>query len=299
MQNREHFLDPSTLAKIDDYYLVARTVVEGFIAGLHKSLYHGFGSEFVHYRNYTTGDDLKYVDWKVFARLDKVQIKVFQEETNSNNYIVLDTSASMNYKGKNSQISKIDYGKILTGCLAYLVNRQGDNVGFYAYNDALICALKPENRGSQVQNICTQMLGLEPKGICNHTLLLTHLAEMFRRKGIIVIISDFLDSDEILDKALRFFKVAHHDCILFHILDDDEVDFPFYGHARFIDSESGHEISTAPDVVRDQYLRSFKSYLEGFESSCLSHNLDYFRITTSQPLANALASYLHKRELFR
>ena len=134
---QEQYLDPSILARTSNYQLLARNVVEGFISGMHRSLYHGFGSEFVHYRNYTAGDDLKYVDWKVYARLNRFQIKVFQEETNTNCYIVLDTSKSMDYSGDSSRVTKLEYGKILAACIAYLVNRQGDNVGFYGYDTEL------------------------------------------------------------------------------------------------------------------------------------------------------------------
>ena len=139
----EHLLDPAILSKIDNYPLLARTVVEGFIAGLHGSLYHGFGSEFVHYRNYSPGDDLKYVDWKVYGRSDKYYVKVFQEETNTNCYIVLDSSASMGYSGADGRMTKLQYGKIIAACLAYLINRQGDNVGFYGYSDQLKCCVQP------------------------------------------------------------------------------------------------------------------------------------------------------------
>ena len=296
---KDHLLDPEILAQINNFSLLARTVVEGFISGLHKSLYHGFGTEFVHYRHYYPGDDLKYVDWKVYARLNKFQIKVFQEETNCNAYIVLDTSASMAYKGQNRSISKIDYAKMIVACLSYLISRQGDNVGFYSYDERLRVSIKPGHRGGQVQNICNNLTTLKIGGACHHKNVLFRLVEMFNRRGIIIIISDFLDVDETLRKAIKYFRVAHHDCILFHILDDDELTFPFTDTVRFVDSESNNEINTAPDRVRERYLSAFNTYLAEFQDSCLKDNVEYFRFSTSQPLAKILAAYLNKREIFR
>ena len=292
-------MNPEILAQINNFSLLARTVVEGFIAGLHTSLYHGFGTEFVHYRHYYPGDDLKYVDWKVYARLNKFQIKVFQEETNCNSYIVLDTSASMGYSGRGRSISKIEFAKMIVACLAYLINRQGDNVGFYAYDEQLRVSIKPGHRGGQVQNICNKLANIEAAGSCQHEHVLHRLADMLQRRGIIVFISDFLDADEALKKAIRYFRASHHDCILFQILDDDELNFPFTESTRFIDSETGNEINTAPERVRDHYLNSVNRYLREFEDNCLKNNVDYCRLSTSQSLANILAAYLHRREIFR
>ena len=296
---KEHFLNPEILAQIDNFSLLAKTVVEGFISGLHKSLYHGFGTEFVHYRHYYPGDDLKYVDWNVYARLGRFQIKVFQEETNCNCYIVLDTSASMGYQGRNRSVSKIHFAKMIVACLSYLISRQGDNVGFYAYDGQIRVGIKPSHRGGQVQNICNKLATIDTSGSCDHKGVLHRLAEMLQRRGIIIFISDFLDVDEALRKAIRYFRVSHHDCILFHILDDDELKFPFTGNVRFIDCENSNEINTAPNIVRDRYLNSFNKFLVDFEDACLKDNVDYFRFSTSQSLENILAAYLHRREIFR
>ena len=296
---KEYFLNPEILAQINNFSLLARTVVEGFIAGLHKSLYHGFGTEFVHYRHYYPGDDLKYVDWKVYARLDKFQIKVFQEETNCNNYIILDTSASMSYSGGGRSLSKIDFAKMIVACLTYLINKQGDNVGFYAYDEKLRVSIKPGHRGGQVQNICNRLATIEAAGSCQHENVLHRLADRLQRRGIIVFISDFLDVDEALKKAIRYFRASHHDCLLLQVLDGDELKFPFTGSTRFIDSESNNEINTAPDRVRNRYLKSMNQYLSEFEDNCLKNNVDYLRLSTSESLANILAAYLHKREIFR
>lgn len=296
---REALLDPAVLAGIQNYALLARNVVEGFVAGLHRSLYHGFGSEFVQYRNYARGDDLKYVDWKAYARLGKHLTKVFQEETNSNCYIVLDASASMAYAGEEGTISKLHYAKIMAACLAYLMNRQGDNVGFYAYSDELRGAIPPAYRSGQVQQVCLELARLEGEGGCDHAKVLGYLAEHFSRRGVVVLISDLLDADEALFKAIRRFRVAHHDCIVFQVLHPDEVQFPFAGPVRFVDSEDGREIVSAPERVRQQYLDSFQRHLNDVERFCRASEVDFLRVTSAEPLASVLAAYLHRREIFK
>ncbi len=295
----EHLLDPKIIANIDNYSLLARTIVEGFIAGLHRSLYQGFGSEFVHYRNYSPGDDIKYIDWKVYARSNKFQMKVYEEETNTNCYIILDTSASMAYSGSKDRITKLHYAKIICACFAYLINRQGDNVGFYAYNDTLRTCIKPGHRSGQVHSICSQLERLDPIGKGDHNTILRKLGELCNRRGIIVLVSDFLDFNEELAKTIRYFKFAHHDCILIQVLDDDEVNFPFQSNVRFIDSESNDELTTYPELVRQKYLHSFKKFMSNFESFCWKNDIDVEQIATSSSLVNILAAFLHRRELYR
>lgn len=299
MTSREHFLDPSVLAEVDNYALLARTIVEGFIAGLHRSLYHGFGSEFVQYRNYTPGDDFKYLDWKVYGRSDKYQIKVFQEETNTNCYIVLDASASMAYTGAKSRISKLQYAKIMVACLTYLVRRQGDSVGLYAYSDQLHCCVNPGHRAAQTQTIFGHLARVQPSGKGAHKTILAQLTELVQRRGIVILIGDFLDIDDEVLKTIRYFRVAHHDCVVFHILDDDEVEFPFAEDTQFVDSETADEIITSPANVRDRYRASFTECVSNFERFCWKNNIDYNRTTTSQPLGAVLAAYLHRREQFQ
>jgi uncharacterized protein (DUF58 family) len=294
----EQYLDPKTLSRIDNYALLARTIVEGFISGLHRSLYHGFGSEFVQYRNYSKGDDLKYIDWKVYARHNRYQIKVFQEETNSNCYIVLDTSASMAYDGDGG-LSKLKYGKIMTACLSYLVNRQGDNVGFYAFSDKLHIAMSPSHRSGIMHEINVELNKLEPGGTADTSTVLNYLAEHFSRRGVIVFISDFLDPDPEFLKTIRRFRFSHHDVVLFHVLHDHELDFPFDKTVRFVDSETGDELLTAPEVVRHQYQTAMNAFLDDVETFARKGDIDYQRLRTSDPLAACLSAYLHRREAMK
>ncbi|OVE82175.1 hypothetical protein BVY04_01960 [bacterium M21] len=294
----EKFLDPSALSRIDNYDLLARTVVEGFVSGLHKGLFHGFGSEFVQYRNYNRGDDLKHVDWKAYSRSGRLQVKVFQEETNCNCYVVLDSSASMAYAGE-GRVSKLHYGKMLAASLAYLVNRQGDNVGLFGYSDRLRAEVPPGHRSDQLHRICVELARLEAEGGCSHRSVLNYLGEHFNRRGIIIMISDFLDPDEELMKALKRFRAGHHEVVLFQLLDDDELDFEMSGSVRFVDSESGNELVTAPEVVRETYKAAFDECRQKLEHDAVRNNIDYMMLRTSAPLDGAMAAYLHRRENFQ
>lgn len=294
----ERYIKPEVLARIDNYNLLARNLVEGFISGLHKGLFHGFGTEFVQYRPYNKGDDLKFVDWKAFARSRKLQLKVFREETNCNCYIVLDSSASMAYEAE-GRVSKLKYAKMLAASIAYLVNRQGDNVGFFAYNDKIRTEVRPGHRADQVHRICIELARLKAEHAADHSSALNYLGEHFNRRGIIVMISDFLDPESELVKSLKLFRAAHHDVLLIQVLDDDELNFEFSGNVRFVDSESQDEMVTAPHIVRRQYLEALDAFLTTLDHDAMRNNIDYIRLACSQPLDGALASYLHRRENFQ
>ncbi len=294
----DRFLDPNVLARVDNFELLARNVVEGYVAGLHRGLYHGFGSEFVQYRHYNRGDDLKYVDWKAYARLNRLLLKVYQEETNCNCYVVLDVSSSMAYGGA-GRVTKLHYGKMVAACLAYMANRQGDNAGLFAYSDKLQGQVPAGHRSGHIHRIAAELTRLKAGGGCDHGKVLSYLAEHFNRRGLIVMISDFLDPDEALAKYVKHFRAAHHDLVLFHILDDDEIDFDMDGTVRFVDSESSTEVVTSPIAVRERCKVALKEYLQKFETFCRQHEVDYCRCRTSEPLDAALAAYLNRRESFR
>ena len=292
-------LDPAALARIDNYSLLARTVVEGYLSGLHRSLFQGYGSEFFQYRTYAPGDDLKYVDWKAFARRDKFYTKIFQEETNMNTCLFLDTSASMDYQGRRAPCSKLRYSAMIGACLAYLATRQGDNVAFYAYNSALDVCIKPSQRPGHLHRVLVEMARMQAKNTADHERVLGPLIEDLRRRGVIVIISDLLEADQGLERILKRFRYAHHECVVFQVLDPDELDFPFEGTTRFLDSEHDGQVVTSPPVVRESYLSRLREYLERMRLTCLELDVDYLLCRTSENLGNMLAAYLHRRESLR
>jgi uncharacterized protein (DUF58 family) len=294
--NLAELLSPATLARIDNYALLARLAVEGFISGLHRSLYHGFGSEFFQYRSYVPGDDLKYVDWKVYGRQDKFYTKVFQEETNMNCCVLLDASASMAYQGRRAACSKLQYGCMIGASLAYLASRQGDNVGLYAYSDELLASVPPGRRTGGLQRLMTELQRLQPSGVADHESALNLVGEKFRRRGLVIYISDMHGLEDSLARHIKRFRFAHHDCIVFQVLDDDELDLPFHRTTRFVDSENAAQTATAPDIIRDGYQRDMEAFTDAIRNACLSERADYLLARTSDNLGNLLAAYLHRRE---
>jgi uncharacterized protein (DUF58 family) len=288
-------LSPSVLARIDDYSLLARVVVEGFISGLHRSLFQGFGSEFFQYRPYAPGDDLKYVDWKVYGRSDRLQTKVYQEETNMNCCLLLDASASMEYQGDRASCSKLRYAAMAAACLAYLASRQGDRVGLYAYGNGLRTVVHP-GRGGGLHGVLTAIAGLTAEGVADHRQALDFVSDSVRRRGIVVWLSDFHGAEDEAGSLLKRFRFAHHEGVAFQILDPDEIDLPFGGTTRFVDSESSAEIVTAPDEIREDYQRQVKAFTETIRVSCLREQVDYLSMRSDENLGNLLAAYLHRRE---
>jgi uncharacterized protein (DUF58 family) len=289
-------LSPETLARIDSYSLLARVVVEGFLSGLHRSLYQGFGSEFFQYRNYVPGDDLKYVDWKVYGRLDRFFTKVFQQETNLDCTIVLDTSASMAYQGERSHCSKLRYGAMLAACLAYLARRQGDGVGLCTYAQGPSAWIAPGPHRGGAQRVFAELQRLTAAGVADHGAALHFVAEGLRRRGLVVLISDFHGLEDGLEALVRRLRFAHHDCLAFQILDRDELDLPFGRTVRFVDSEADQELTTAPELVRSGYQRAMQGFLERIRGTCLGQQVDYLMVPTTEALGSLLAAYLHRRE---
>ncbi|MEA2013381.1 MAG: DUF58 domain-containing protein [Verrucomicrobiota bacterium] len=295
-QIHSEIFSPELLAKIDNLEILARYLVDGFISGKHKSLYHGFGSEFVHYRNYTDGDDINYLDWKAYARLNEYYIKVFREETNMNCYIILDSSASMDYKGLSASVSKSKYASIIAASLAYMANKQGDNVGLYIHTDKLISQITPGHRRDHLKRIYSELYKTKPQGRANHESNFEYLASNISRKGLVIYISDLMDCEETILEKMKLLKAKHHDCIIMQIMDKDELTFPFTGNMRFIDSEEGGEIVTSPEKIRNEYLASLKEYMNKIKKICYTTQIDLVRLNTSTSPEDALVSFLQKRQ---
>lgn len=295
MQSLTDMLSPTTLAKIDNYHLLARIVVDGYVAGMHRSLYHGFGSEFLQYRNYSPGDDLRYVDWKVYGRLDRLHTKVYQEETNFSCSIILDASASMDYQGTRAACGKFRYAAMIAACLAYLAFRQGDDVGLFVYNDKLVARVPPSRRPGHLRRIISEISRVKPENVGHHEKYLRYASEALRRRGLVFIISDFLDLEADVPGLLRKLRFPRHDCVALQTLDADELDLPFEQTIRFLDSESGESIVTAPRHVRESYQNAVRDYLETLRKTCFDLQIDYLRMDTTRDLGAALAAYLHHR----
>jgi len=288
---------PSTLAHIDNYSFLARVVVEGYISGLHRSLYHGLGSEFFQYRNYSQGDDLKYVDWKLFARSEKIYSKVFLEDTNMNCSILLDTSSSMSYCSSGSSVSKQRYGCMLAATIAYLASRQGDNVGLFIYNDDLLRVVEPKRHNGGLRRIMLELARVKSEGIANQEKVFSKVLSLLKRRGVLVIISDFLDdAGVLLDKWLKYFRSAKQDCIILQVLDRDELEFGFKDSVEFVGLETGNHLLTAPELIADNYRKSMQEYCNTIRTVCLQEQVDFVQLRTDESLGSSLLAYLHKRE---
>lgn len=292
-------LSPATLARIDNYSLLAKTAVEGFLSGIHRSLSHGTGGEFLQYRNYTPGDDLKYVDWKVYSRQNKFHTKVFREETNMNLSLVLDASASLDYQGSRASCGKWRYAAMVAACLAYMAGRQGDNVGLYIYNDRVVQALDPSRSSGQLQRIFGSLTRQKPDHAADHPRAWNYLTGHFRSRGLVVFLSDFLEADNVLPPLLKRLRFAHHDCLAIQVLDPDELDLPFDQSTEFIDAEKGRRLDTYPASVRADYIRAMNDFLARLSQSMTNSQVDFLRLVTSESLAHSLATYLHKRDSLR
>lgn len=291
----EKYLKPSVINQIKRLDLRAQFVVKGFLHGLHASPFHGFSVEFSEHRKYTAGDDLKDIDWQVYAKTDKYYIKKFESETNITGYLVMDLSQSMGYTYQ-QELTKFDYGICLAAALAYLMISQQDPVGLITFNDKIRQSLPPRSKRTQLGNLLSLLSNLEPGGTTNFQHSLGQLAAMLKTRSLVMIFSDFLvDEAQTLDALYRL-KHGGHDVILFHILDEAEVNFPFHGVCNMRDPESNEELKIDADGSRKDYVAAVKEFREGLETQCHNSGIDYVALDTSMQFDTALLEYLHSRQ---
>lgn len=289
-------LDPATLSGLGNLSLMARMAVEGFLSGMHRSLFHGFGTEFLQYRNYTPGEDLKYIDWKVYARSDRLYTKVYEEETNMNCYVLLDASASMDYQGADAPVSKFHYARMAAACIGYLAQRQGDNLGLFAYGEHVREAVEPGHRSGQFDRFLKSLVRAKPEGVAVHEALLESLSLRLRQRGIVVYLSDMLEAEDSLPQALAKFRFRHCDVLAIQILDPDEETLPHPSVSRYQDIESGREVVAWPEAVRTRYREDMDRFLGKLKDGFASAQIDYLRVSTKDSLGLTIAHYLNRRE---
>lgn len=294
MKDYRKYLRPETAAQIQNFEMIAKLVVEGFITGLHRSPYHGFSVEFAEYRQYRHGDETKNIDWKVFGRTERYYVKQFEEETNLRAMIAMDTSASMSYASK-GHISKFDYAAYLSAALAMLLIKQRDAVGLTLYDTEIRKILMPNSKPSFISAILKSLSEVKPSNQTETATALDNLAERIKRRGLVIVLSDFFDDAESVLKALKHFRHRNSEVIVFQILDPRELDFNFGFGANFIDMESGEEILTQPYQIKNAYSQAVTEFTHKIKKECINHNIDYNLITTDQPFDKALRSYLAKR----
>lgn len=287
------FIDPSVLASLNNLEMRARVVVEGFISGLHKSPHRGFSVEFTDYRHYYQGDDMRHVDWKLYARSDKFYIKQYEDETNVRSYVLLDSSASMGFGS--GGMTKIEYAKTLASALAYFITRQRDAVGLITFDEKVNDYIPALCRQPHLIRILRTLAGLQAGAKTDIVKPLSDLAMNLNRKSMVILISDLLEGEEQTIKTLQRLRAMGNDVIVFHVLDEAELLFNFQEATEFVDSETSETFITTPPAVRDAYIENLNKYLDYCKKKCQSSGVDYCLLNTSQPLDTALYSYISRR----
>lgn len=288
------FLDTAVIARLGTMELKARTVVEGFLAGLHRSPYKGFSVEFAEYRQYLPGDDLSTLDWKVYARSDRHYVKKYEEETNVECHLLVDVSASMAYRGA-APMSKLEYGSVLAASLAFLMNRQRDATGLITFDDRIAFRLPAASRPGHLHALLIALERITAGRRSDLGRPLHQLAEALVKRSIVVLVSDLLDEPEPIIKGLRHLRFRGSDVIVFQVLDPNELTFPFQGAARFRDLESDQHVTAEPSSIRTTYLRELASLTLRYDRELRGAGIDYVQLDTSQPLDFALLAYLAAR----
>ncbi len=289
------YLDPETVSRLKGMELKARMVVEGFIAGMHKSPYHGFSVEFAEHRQYMPGDNIRDIDWKVYAKSDRFYIKQYEEETNLKAYLLIDCSASMAYRS-GDRMTKLDYAGLLAGSLSYMMLRQRDAVGLVTFDEKIRRYIPPRSRAGHLHILLNEIAAQMPSDTTNISQTLHEMADRIKRRGLVIIMSDLLDDPEPIISGLKHFRYDRHEVILFHILDPRERDFAFPREAIFRDMETGEEMTTLPYQIRKHYANAVTSFSEEIAAACRQSNIDYHPIDTDMPFDKALYAFLAKRE---
>jgi uncharacterized protein (DUF58 family) len=293
MPDSKRFLHPEAVRRISRLELRARHIVEGFLSGMHRSPYFGQSVEFLQHREYVSGDDLRHVDWKVWARQDRLVIKQFEEDTNLRCTLLVDVSNSMSYG--NGPLNKYEYASTVAASLAHLVLRQQDAIGCLTFDDKVRAKVPHRTKRTHLHAIIDSLSVNTPQDKTDMLGIFRAAAETYPRRGMMVVISDLLADVTGTIKGLKLLRKQGHDVMVFHIMDDDELDFPFTGPTRFDGLESLDHLNCNPRALREGYLEALNGYLEQIRRDCARNMIDYSLIRTSEPLDAALAKYLCSR----
>ncbi len=289
-------LDPRELSRLAGLDLIARTLVEGFLVGLHRSPYHGFSVEFAEYRRYIPGEDIHNIDWRVYARSDRHWVKVFQEETNLLARLFVDVSASMDTPPSTGVPSKLHYAKMLAAGLAYLLSRQKDAVGLVTFDREALEVIRPRSSRSHLMHLMGRLEHARGGRPTRVGTVLASMADRMWRRGLIVVISDLIDDPDTVLRGLKHFRHRKHEVLVFHVLDPREIDLGFDRQARFVDPEGElPEVTAQPWHLREGYVRQVEQWRRRLSRECGMHRIDYVPLSTATPFDVALLAYLAKR----
>ena len=286
------FVDPKVLARIGNLELVARSVVDGFINGLHRSPYFGASVDFAEHRGYVPGDDIRRVDWRLYARTDRYYIKEYEADSNANFAVLLDVSKSMGFGSEG--MTKLDYGRMLAGCLTYLVHKQRDRVGFVAFDKDIVEFVPPSAKHMDVTlHVLDRVRPSNPGSL---RVPMDKVAEHFGRRGVLVLISDLYEEPDAIMEALGPLRFRGHDLVVFHLLDRAELEFEYADASAFEDLESGEQIPVVPEALAAQYRDLVQAHVRTLTERFSANRIDYSLINTASPLDHALFTYLSTRE---
>ncbi|HEV3164685.1 MAG TPA: DUF58 domain-containing protein [Isosphaeraceae bacterium] len=291
----EQYLKPEVIRQVARLDLRAKFIVEGFIAGLHASPFHGFSVEFSEHRKYTPGDNISDIDWNVYAKTDRFYIKKFQAETNLTGYLVMDLSGSMGYTYR-QDLTKFEYSISLAAALGYLMIHQQDPVGLIAFDQQVRQSLPPRSKRSQLGNILSLLSRLKPSGETDVAKSLHQVASMIRHRSLVMLFSDLLGDHEPIFRAFHRLRHAGHDVIVFHILDEAEALFPFEGMVELEDNETRETLLVDADGIKADYLDEVGLFQSTYRKECLGARIDYVSLHTGMPFDKALMSYLLSRQ---
>ena len=290
------FLDPDVLDEIEGLDLKARLIVEGYVSGLHRSPYRGFSVEFAEHREYVPGDDIRFLDWKVFGRSDRLYVKRFEDETNLETTLVVDVSESMTYRGEGVRWSKLDYAKWAAAALAYMVTRQQDAVGLCLFDDHVRKSIPTGSNPVHLKNLLAALDSVEPVRGTSTSKALREVAESLRRRGLVVLFSDLMDDALSVADGLKQIRNRGHDMIVFHVLDREERTFPFERATRFVGLEGMAEVTADPEALRRAYLDELAAFERTMRRACLANRIDFVPMDTGENLGLALSAYLSHRD---
>jgi uncharacterized protein (DUF58 family) len=292
---RRSYFDPLVLAKISTMSLRARYVVEGLLSGLHQSPYRGYSVEFAEHREYVPGDEIRRIDWKAFGKFDRYFVKEYEEETNLRAYLLLDASASMDYGA--AQVRKFDYGCYLAVSLAYLMLRQGDDVGLVTFGEQVQRYIPPRSGLKHMQALTHLLETTQPQGETHLDQVLREVAGKIKKRGMIIVISDLFDAPDLVLRALRYFRHQRNEVMVFHLLDKNELEFPFERLTMFEDIEDVNSRMLAdPRTIKAAYLQQLQAFIEDYRRACRREMIDYNLFPTTTPLDVALTRYLARRQ---
>jgi len=288
------YLDTAILAQLQGLELKARLVVEGSLSGMHKSPFKGFSVEFAEHKAYFPGDDIRYIDWKLYGKTEKYFIKQYEEDTNLKSYLLLDTSRSMGFPEKSQ--TKLEYSIFLAVSMSYLMLAQRDSVGLLTFNNEICDYIPARNDMSHLHYIVNILEKISPANSTSISYALKYLASKIKRRGLIIVISDLVDDQENVLKHLTYLRKMKHEIIVFHIMHPDELNIPYRGTVRFKNMEKPADLTAIPDQIRKSYSKKIRDFINIYQQKCWQENIDYHRIMTDVPVEKAILNYIAGRK---